>query len=51
MRLRAPSVPLITCNPYFSVWSPADRLNEKNTVHWSGREQIFNGFVTVDGQQ
>ena len=49
MFLRAPSVPLITCNPNFSVWSPSECLTDVSTTHWSGREQILNGYATIDG--
>lgn len=42
------SIPLITCDPYFSVWSNADALNEKDTVHWTGRTQQLKGIVSVD---
>lgn len=38
--LRAPSVPLITSDPYLSIWSPYDKLNEGITQHWSGAEPI-----------
>lgn len=48
-QLRAPSVPLITSDPYFCMWSPYDRLNEGNTEHWSGKEQPLVGAIRVDG--
>ncbi len=50
MRLRAPDYPLITIDPYFSVWSEADTLTEKNTTHWTARDNKLVGTVTVDGQ-
>ncbi|MBQ8207149.1 MAG: DUF4965 domain-containing protein [Clostridia bacterium] len=57
MKLRAPSVPLITVDPYFSVWSSANKLTDRDTVHWTNRddndenrrEMIIKGILTVDG--
>ncbi len=49
MKLRAPAVPLITIDPYFSVWSCADRLNASATCHWTGHTNTINGKLTVDG--
>ncbi|MFT4204059.1 MAG: DUF4965 domain-containing protein [Chitinophagaceae bacterium] len=45
---KAPSYPLITHSPYFSIWSATDALNASTTQHWTGTEQSLIGIVQVD---
>ena len=47
---RLPAVPLIVSDPYLSVWSPADRLDEADTIHWCGDSKPVTAHLTVDGQ-
>ncbi len=49
MKLRAPAYPLITIDPFFSVWSQSDKLTDENTVHWTNRPNVINGIATIDG--
>ena len=48
--LRLPSVPLLVNDPYFSLWSPFDRLNDGTTRHWTDAEKSMDGLLRVDGK-
>lgn len=47
--LRLPSVPLLVSDPYFSIWSPYNELNEGTTRHWTNDEKPLQGWLRVDG--
>lgn len=47
MKLRAPAVPLVTYDPYFSIWSMSDSLNDDPTRHWTSVPHPLTGEVTL----
>ena len=47
---RPPAVPLVSCDPFFSVWSAADKLTEKETTHWAGAKQPITITLIADGR-
>jgi hypothetical protein len=47
---RVPAVPIVTHTPYFSVWSPADRLTDDWCQHWTEANHPIFGMLRIDGK-
>jgi len=46
---RPPAVPLVTHDPYFSVWSTTDLLTASWPKHWTGANMAMSGLLRIDG--
>lgn len=49
MKMRAPAYPLITVDPYFSVWSTSNKLYESDIKTWDSRTCFLIGKAEIDG--
>lgn len=47
---RPPAVPLVTMDPYTSVWSLTDNLYNSWPMHWTGVVHAMTGMIRVDGK-
>lgn len=49
--MRLPAYPLITIDPYTSIWSMTDNLYDSDTVLWCGIKKRLTGHISIDGEQ
>ena len=47
---RPPAVPLVACDPYFSIWSQHDKLYDGTTTHWTGKDHRLSAYAVIDGK-
>lgn len=48
--MKLPKYPLITVDPFFSIWSKTDKLYDSNTELWCGQKKEMKGTISVDGK-
>ncbi|MCU0376755.1 MAG: DUF4965 domain-containing protein [Bacteroidales bacterium] len=48
--LRAPSYPLITHDPYFSIWISDENPTEVDATHWTNKPMPVRSMVRIDGK-
>ena len=47
---RVPAVPLVTSDPYLSIWSEPHNLHGDVTRHWTHREHALVSLIRVHGK-
>ena len=48
---RPPAVPLVTYNPFLSIWSETDQLNGSTTKHWTRHDHSLVSLIRIDGNR
>lgn len=48
--IRPPAIPLVTHDPYFSIWSFSDSLHADWSRHWTGKTNGMSSMVRIDGK-
>ena len=46
---RPPAVPLVTFDPYMSIWSETNNLTDDTTRFWDGNAQSLVSLIQIDG--
>ncbi len=49
-KTRLPAFPLVTSDPFVSIWSCADDPTREDTRHWAGERKRLHCTLGVDGQ-
>lgn len=44
------AVPLVTSDPYLSIWSPTDELTGSSPIHWTENDHPMLAVLRVDGK-
>ncbi len=48
IKQQLPAYPLFVKDPFFSIWSPSENLNDSDTMFWTGKTRRAYGLVNAD---
>ena len=50
IKQQLPAYPLFVKDPFFSIWSTSENLNDSDTTFWTGKTRRVYGLVNADGK-